>query len=185
MSKRKAGADLRPGGMKGLMKELQIMEKAGFIVDVDEGNAKVWRVSLTTGVLKTHGLGTLIGQLQLWARRVRKPPVIVLELEFADNHPFDPPFVRIVRPRFQQYTGHITVGGSICSKLVTADGWRPDISMESLLRTILEGMNDGEAKIEPSEISAYDYTIEEAVSAYQRVASFHGWATAANVKRLR
>ena len=185
MSKRKAGiADLRPSGMKSVMRELQTMEKAGFIVDVDEGNAKIWRVSVTAGVLKTHGLGTLIVQLHAWAHRVRKPPVIVLELEFAGNHPFEPPFVRIVRPRFQQYTGHITVGGSICSKLVTADGWRPDISTESLLRTIFEAMNDGEAKIEPTNISAYDYTKEEAVSAYKRVASFHGWSTA-TVKRLQ
>jgi ubiquitin-conjugating enzyme E2 Q len=147
MSKRKASVDLRPGGVKGVMKELQTMEKAGFIVDVDESNAKLWRVSLNTSILKTHGLGTLIVQLQAWARRVRKPPVIVLELQFADNHPFDPPFVRIVRPRFQQYTGHITVGGSICSKLVTADGWRPNISTESLFRTILGAMNDGNARI--------------------------------------
>ena len=77
------------------------------------------------------------------------------------------------------------MGGSICSKLATADGWRPDISTESLLRTILEGMNDGEAKIEPTAIFAYDYTMEEAMSANERVASFHGWATTANVKRLR
>lgn len=185
MSKRKAGADLRPGGVKGVMKELQIMEKAGFIVDVDEGNAKLWRVSLTTNILKTHGLGTLIAQLQAWSRRVRKPPVVVLELQFADNHPFDPPFVRIVRPRFQQYTGHITVGGSICSKLVTPDGWCPDISTESLLRTILEAMNDGEAKIEPTDVSAHDYTREEAVRAYERVAVFHGWTTTARVNRLQ
>lgn len=185
MSKRKASVDLRPGGVKGVMKELQTMEKAGFIVDVDESNAKLWRVSLNTSILKTHGLGTLIVQLQAWARRVRKPPVIVLELQFADNHPSDPPFVRIVRPRFQQYTGHITVGGSICSKLVTADGWRPNISTESLLRTILEAMNDGNAKIEPTDMSAYDYTIEEAVSAYERVASFHGWSTTAKVNGVQ
>ena len=55
MSKRKASVDLRPGGVKGVMKELQTMEKAGFIVDVDESNAKLWRVSLNTSILKTHG----------------------------------------------------------------------------------------------------------------------------------
>ena len=56
------------------------------------------------------------------------------------------------------------------------------MSTESLLRTILEGMNDGEAKIDPTEISRHDYTWEEAVSAYERVAYFP-WKTA-SVKRL-
>jgi len=183
MSKRKATLDLRPTGLKGVMIELNMIEQSCFrgAVDVDESNAKLWRVSLNSKVLKTHGLDTLDAQLHSWAHRVRKQPVIVLELQLAENHPHNPPFVRIVRPRFQQHTGHITVGGSICSKLVTANGWRTDISIESLLRCILEGMNDGGATIDPTVMSAYDYTIEEARDAFKRVAVFHGWLTHAAV----
>ena len=155
------------------------MERSGFLVDVDESNAKLWRVSLTTNVLKTHGLDTLITQLHAWAHKVRKQPFIVLELQFAEHRPQDPPFVRIVRPRFQQHTSHRTVGGSICSKPVTTDGWRPDISTESLLRSILEAMNDGGATIDRTGVCAYDYTIEEALAAFEHVALFHGWALSA------
>lgn len=34
-----------------------------------------------------------------------------------------PPFVRVVRPRFQFRTGHVTIGGSICMELLTLSGW--------------------------------------------------------------
>ena len=177
MSKRKATAELRPTRVLGALREVEPMERAGFIVDVDESNAKLWRVSLTTKLLKTHGMATLATQLVAWAQRVRKQPVLVIEIQFADDHPREPPFVRVVRPRFRALTGHVTVGGSICSKLVTTEGWRPDMSTESLLRTIMEAMNDGGAAIDTGASSSIDYALEEAVIAFKRAAATHGWSS--------
>jgi ubiquitin-conjugating enzyme E2 Q len=41
---------------------------------------------------------------------------VMLEVVFPFNFPALPPFIRVVYPRFHQYTGHITIGGSICVK---------------------------------------------------------------------
>ena len=71
MSKRKALS--APVGVRSLMKEVKLLERAGFIVDVDEANAKSWHIALEPKLLKQHGLGTLIGDLNLWAGTARKP----------------------------------------------------------------------------------------------------------------
>ncbi|CAK9076272.1 Ubiquitin-conjugating enzyme E2 Q2 (E2 ubiquitin-conjugating enzyme Q2) (Ubiquitin carrier protein Q2) (Ubiquitin-protein ligase Q2), partial [Durusdinium trenchii] len=60
--------------------------------------------------------GPLRKELQSFA--VQHPSgeaAVVLEVLFPDSYPMQPPFIRIVRPRFQMHTGHITVGGSICA----------------------------------------------------------------------
>jgi len=41
------------------------------------------------------------------------------------DYPVDPPFVRVVRPRFAFHSGHVTIGGSICMELLTRSGWSP------------------------------------------------------------
>jgi ubiquitin-conjugating enzyme E2 Q len=173
MSKRKATT--APVGVLGVLKEVRSLERAGFIVDVNEANAKSWHIALEPSVLKPHGLGTFIGELKLWARTVRKPVAVVLEVRFAEQHPFEPPFVRVVRPRFVARTGHVTVGGSICTKLLTTDGWRSDLSCEALLHSILENMNDGGAKIDM--VCGVDYSLAEALAAFKRVATDHGWTS--------
>ena len=176
MSKRKALS--APVGVLGALKEVRLLERAGFIVDVDEANAKSWHIALEPKLLKQHGLGTLIDELKMWARTARKPVAIVLEVRFGDCHPFEPPFVRVVRPRFLARTGHVTVGGSICTKLLTTDGWRSDLSCEALLRSILENMSDGGARVDMSpSLRAVDYSLAEAVAAFKRVAIVHGWTT--------
>jgi len=48
---------------------------------------------------------------------------VMLEVLFPHDYPSCPPFIRVVYPRFHQYTGHITLGGSICIKSLTKSGW--------------------------------------------------------------
>ena len=126
------------------------LERSGFIVNVDETNAKLWHIALEPNwcAEASYGLGTLIGELKIWVQTVRKPVSIVPEVRFGDNHSFDPPFERVVRPRFAMRTGHVTVGGSMCTKFLTTDGWRSNISIEALLRSILENMSDVGASID-------------------------------------
>lgn len=179
MSKRKAtSASTCRTGVNTAVKEIATLEKEGFIIEVDESNAKIWQVALVPAVLKFHGLVTLTDKLKVWAGRMRKPTAIVLEIRLAERHPYDPPFVRVLRPRFAARTGHVTIGGSICTQLLTTDGWRPEISVEAVLRCILENMRDGDANIDMSSpLSAVDYSWMEATDAFTRAATVHGWAS--------
>jgi len=51
---------------------------------------------------------------------------IVMNIQFPADYPFSPPFCRIIRPRFEFHTGHVTIGGSICMELLTRKGWSPE-----------------------------------------------------------
>ena len=57
---------------------------------------------------------------------------------FFNRYPAHPPFVRVVSPRMMQYTGHVTVGGSICIALLSLtsslQGWSPQFSIEGVLK---------------------------------------------------
>ena len=41
---------------------------------------------------------------------------IKLAITFPKGYPFDPPFIRVVEPRFAFHSGHVTIGGSICAE---------------------------------------------------------------------
>jgi ubiquitin-protein ligase len=43
---------------------------------------------------------------------------IELEMSFPDQYPFEPPFVRVVKPRFKRQTGFV-MNGAICMELLT------------------------------------------------------------------
>ncbi|CAJ1396238.1 unnamed protein product [Effrenium voratum] len=98
---------------------------------------------------------------------------VVLEVLFPDSFPMEPPFIRIVRPRFQMHTGHITVGGSICMQLLTTSGWLPTVSLENVFVAIRSEMVEGGGRLDFS--SCRDYSVQEAREAFQRVARRYGW----------
>lgn len=178
MSKRKALTPTPRRAVGALVKEALALERVGFIVELDEADASRWQVSVEPSVLKSHGLSLLIGDLRVWASMVRKPVAIVLEVRFGQDNPHEPPFVRVVRPRFKLHTGHVTAGGSICTKLLTTDGWRPELSVEAVLRSILENFGDGQGRVDTvSTMRGADYTLAEASDAFKRVASDHGWSS--------
>lgn len=43
---------------------------------------------------------------------------IELEMSFPDQYPFEPPFVRVTRPRFKKQTGFV-MNGALCMELLT------------------------------------------------------------------
>lgn len=43
---------------------------------------------------------------------------VELEMSFPDQYPFEPPFVRVVRPRFKRQTGFV-MNGALCMELLT------------------------------------------------------------------
>ena len=49
---------------------------------------------------------------------------ILLSVRFPSSFPTAPPYVRVIRPRFVFRTGHVTIGGSICTEMLTNQGYR-------------------------------------------------------------
>jgi len=116
-----------------------------------------------------------------------------------EHFPFAAPFVRVVRPILAFRTGHVTIGGSICSashapraplrrethasccctvELLTAKGWSCAVSLESVMVTIRADMVEGGARLDRARFSATScYSEATAREAFKRVAVQHGWET--------
>lgn len=66
---------------------------------------------------------------------------ILLEVFFPRSYPRDPPFVRVVYPRFAWRTGHVTWGGSICLETLvntgSPSGYNPSLTFETILLMIM------------------------------------------------
>lgn len=92
---------------------------------------------------------------------------------FSDSYPHDPPFVRVVFPRFAFRTGHVTVGGSICIESLTPTGWSSARSLESYFVEVISLINAGNARLDLNNMQPY--TLHEAKDAFNRVARDHGW----------
>jgi len=97
---------------------------------------------------------------------------VELEMRFSKDYPFQPPFVRVVQPRFRFQTGHVTVGGSICMELLTNTGWRSTNDIESILIQIRAEIQEGGARLEGGSGA---YSESEAWQAFYRAAKNHGW----------
>lgn len=130
---------------------------------------------------------------------------IELEMTFPDQYPFEPPFVRVVRPRFKRQTGFV-MNGALCMELLTKEGWNPINDIESVIVSIRSLLVVGDGRLE----AAYDlsetrynellaaasptesepkrqrisrggsYTSSEAEAAYSHLTDYHkkkGWDT--------
>lgn len=122
---------------------------------------------------------------------------IVMEVRFGASFPISPPFVRVIRPRFVPFAngggGHVTMGGSICSELLTNSGWSPALSLEKVFIEVRMNLceKDPPARIEQSSrrLNAQsngnmDYGMFEAVDAYRRAAAAHGWQIPSDLEML-
>jgi len=144
-------------------------------ITIKEDNMYVWR--MVFDILKFD----LSKELKLDFEKIKQfskdgtGGELEFEIIYSENFPFDPPFIRIVRPRFQFHTGHITVGGSICMEILTKSGWTVAISMENLFIDILTTICLGGGRIDMTNWNA-QYTLAEAKEAFMRVAKDHGWA---------
>ncbi len=116
---------------------------------------------------------------------------IVLEMRFTNQFPFNPPFIRVVRPRFLPFNqgggGHVTEGGAICMELLTNSGWSAVTTLEGVLMQVRLAMSEEER---PAKLLDRDrrggsryhgggrgdsYGVGEAVIAYERACRVHGW----------
>jgi ubiquitin-conjugating enzyme E2 Q len=67
-----------------------------------------------------------------------------LEMNFTDTYPFDPPAVRLVRPKIQ---GGFVIQGALCLELLTADGWNPTNDIESVIVSIRSMIVVGDGRL--------------------------------------
>ena len=143
------------------------------VAAVDETDASVWTLGLLPELLIGSGLTSIRTQISTWARFANEPDMLQLELRFPFSYPREPPFVRVLKPRFKNLTGHVTQGGSICAQFLTSEHWDSTLSIEAMLRSILPLMQEGAAVVDIQ--STHAYTLEEATSAYRRMLTTHGW----------
>jgi len=110
---------------------------------------------------------------------------IDLEIRFAPDYPYVPPYVRVIRPRLLRFIegggGHVTAGGSICMDLLTLGnererGWSSVYTMEAVLLQVKMALSSLDPK--PARLDRNwncEYSPGEAIDAYIRVAAQHGW----------
>ena len=65
-----------------------------------------------------------------------------------DSFPFEPPFVRVVRPIING--GYVLGGGAICMELLTKQGWSSAYSLESVIMQLSATLVKGKARIQLS-----------------------------------
>jgi ubiquitin-protein ligase len=121
--------------------------------------------------------------LEVHGQRYGREPEVKLEIVIPSEYPSSPPFVYVVYPRFAFHTGHVTVGGSICTEMLTSEGWDMNMTLESLTLALWTNLIEGKAQVmnDPDmhhPVPHAEYTEAEARSAYTRVVEHHrknGW----------
>jgi ubiquitin-protein ligase len=102
-----------------------------------------------------------------------KQKAIVLHITFPSTYPFNPPFCRVIKPRFAFHTGHVTIGGSICTELLTNKGWTSANTIEAVVVSIRAQFLEGGARLDMH--NKREYTEQEAKEAFNRMVQTHGW----------
>ncbi|KAL5413067.1 hypothetical protein PMIN03_001363 [Paraphaeosphaeria minitans] len=114
---------------------------------------------------------------------------VVLEMRFGKDYPMSPPFVRVIKPRFLGFNqgggGHVTAGGALCMELLTNNGWSAVSTIESVLLQVRMAMSSVEPKPARLEnVSRADYGVGEAMDAYIRACTAHGWTVPAGFMEM-
>lgn len=144
----------------------QSPESLGFTMQMAEAD------SLRTWQLFIHQLNNSKLELQMKKYNI---PHIEMEFIFPVAYPIEPPFVRIVYPRFKSLTGHITSGGSICMEAISKSGWIPTTNVEALITQIKLVLSEGDAIIDECNYNER-YDIDTARVAFARAMASHGWS---------
>lgn len=142
----------------------------------DEDNINKWHVDVNRSNFCDKDPGVqLTAQTPLYQDMVAcSIDTIQFEITLPDDYPLSPPFIRIITPRFVHLTGHITIGGSICSELLMKQNWVPTLSILKVMIIVCHNMIDGGARLEHGPGLLRPYTFTEAEAAYNRMIRTHG-----------
>ncbi len=97
---------------------------------------------------------------------------IKMEVRLPGNYPFEPPFIRVLSPKFAFRKGHITIGGSVCIDLLTKQRWVPSLNIPNIMITIIHNMITGDGRLEPGGKN-YVYSLKESQDSFTRMLSTH------------
>jgi ubiquitin-conjugating enzyme E2 Q len=100
---------------------------------------------------------------------------VEVQVTFPPDYPNSPPFVRVVQPRFAFHTGRVTIGGSLCTDILTLESWNPMYDIQGLMVAVFSEIMNGNPRIDFGQ--PQPYSLQEAKQAYMRVAHDHGWRT--------
>jgi ubiquitin-conjugating enzyme E2 Q len=104
---------------------------------------------------------------------------ILLNMTFKETYPFEPPFVRVVRPIISG--GYVIEGGAICMELLTKQGWSAAYTVEPVIMQIAATLVKGNARIEFGAAKVYSqYSLAKAQQSFKYLVQNHeknGWIT--------
>lgn len=143
----------------------------GWSCEMQKGSLKNWLVKFT----EFDKGCDLANDMDKWSKKHGKERAIVLEMTMDKEYPYRPPFIRVLRPQFVQYTAHVTLGGAICMLPLTDEGWNPSFDMESIIEMCRANILDKESKAKVQLDVGSDYTLHEARDGFQRLVQTHGW----------
>jgi len=96
---------------------------------------------------------------------------IELEMKFPEQYPFEPPFVRVVKPRFKRQTGFV-MNGALCMELLTKDGWNPINDIESVIVSVRSLLVVGDGRLQAAtELTKARYDSLLATAQQEKLAS--------------
>lgn len=153
--------------MKRMNKEIEIAnkltEEGNFVCDIDMDDVTEWKIQIKN----------IDESSDLYKDMKRKKiDYIELNVTFTEKFPFEPPFIRIVKPQFASYTGRITQGGAICMELLTPSGWSAGSNIEVILLSIKVNIIEGGGRLDFNG-NILEYTKENAKVSFDRLIKTH------------
>jgi ubiquitin-conjugating enzyme E2 Q len=163
------------GPARRLLYDLREMMKAdskqlGFMTEPVGNDIFNWEVRLFG-----FEAGSQMASDMIKYKRATKRDYVELHVTFPPDYPNCPPFVRVVEPRFAFHTGRVTVGGSLCTDILTMESWNPLYDIQSLMVNVTAEILNGKPRIDFA--NPQPYSLQEAKMAYMRVANDHRWKT--------
>ena len=158
-----------------LLHDLRVIQKSDpkeihFTAQPIKGKITNWEVRINEFDPKDD----IAKDMKKWEQKTGKNYIKMI-VSFPPDYPMSPPFVRVVEPRFEIHTGRVTIGGSLCTDVLTMEAWNPMYDIQSLIINIISVMLDSKPKIDFSNTTPY--SLDDAICAYKRVAEFHKWKT--------
>lgn len=150
---------------------LESGKEQGYTVELVDNDLELWSVKFH----KFDGL-PIYEDMKKYEEKYHRNYIELL-ITFPSNYPSIAPFFRVYRPRFVQYTGHVTIGGSICSASLTFKAWTPVRTISSLISEMFALIMTGDADDPPPKLdlsSDEPYDLPEAIKAYRRMAEKYG-----------
>ena len=154
-----------PAAIKTIMRELKaVQNEKSFQVEPIQNNIAQWKVKI-----KNIADDSLLYK-DMCMQGINH---ILIHITFPVDYPFSPPFIRVINPRFAMHTGHVTIGGAICTHLLSNDGWQATYRISNVIEEIRANFVTGNGRLDKRNTT--NYTITEAMEALKRLLATHHW----------